>query len=284
MIIPHLWFDKEAKEAAALYTSVFAGSRVTGTYALHDTPSGDADVVVFELLGQPMVAFSAGPAFKFNPSVSFFVHFDTREELDAAWHRLADGGEALMPLDRYPWSERYGWIQDRYGLSWQLMLVDPDVPRVRLMPCLMFVGDNYGRAEEAIDLWTSVFEHSARGRLERHPDGKVLFADFTLMNQWFIAMDSQPHEFQFNEAISFFIQCDTQAEIDRYWSALSADPEAGVCGWTKDPFGLSWQVAPRVLEGMLKDGTKEQAKRVTEAFLKMKKFDLAALERAYRGQ
>ena len=282
-IIPHLWYDKEAKEAAAFYAATFPDSRVTDTYTLHDTPSGDCDVVSFEVLGHPMMAISAGPLFKFNPSVSFFAYCDTAAELDQIWQCLAKDGEVLMPVDAYPWSERYGWVQDRYGLSWQLMLRDPNVDRPRLVPSLLFVGDNYGRAEEAIEFWTGIFDDAQRGRLERNEDGKVLFADFMLERQWFIAMDSQPHDFQFNEAISFLIQCDDQQEIDRYWDALSAVPEAEVCGWLRDRFGLVWQVAPKDMERMLKEGTPEQAARVTQAFLKMKKFDLATLERAWKG-
>ena len=282
-IIPHLWYDKEAKEAAAFYAATFPDSRVIDAYTLHDTPSGDCDVVSFEVLGHPMMAISAGPLFKFNPSVSFFAYCDTAAELDQIWQCLAKGGEVLMPVDAYPWSERYGWVQDRYGLSWQLMLRDPNVDRPRLVPSILFVGDNYGRAEAAIDFWTGIFDDAQRGRLERHEDGKVLFADCMLERQWFIAMDSQPHDFQFNEAISFLIQCDDQQEIDRYWDALSAVPEAEVCGWLRDKFGLVWQVAPKDMERMLKEGTPEQAARVTQAFLKMKKFDLATLERAWKG-
>jgi predicted 3-demethylubiquinone-9 3-methyltransferase (glyoxalase superfamily) len=166
-IVPHLWFDREAKEAAAFYTSVFPDSAVTNLTTLHDTPSGDCDVVSFQLARQPFMAISAGPVFRFNPSVSFFVNFDpsrdadARANLDRAWARLVDGGSVLMPLDRYPFSERYGWAQDRYGLS--------------------------------------------------------------------------------------------------------------------------WQVVPAAMDEMMTKGSEAQVKRVTEAFLKMKKFDLAALERAYAG-
>src|SRR4030095_780506 len=129
-ILPHLWFDKEAKEAAELYTSIFPRSRVTHVTTLRDTPGGDCDVVSFELAGFQFMSISAGPLFKFNPSISFILNYDpsqdsrARENLDAAWEELSSGGKTLMPLDRYPFSERYGWIQDRYSLSWQLMVSD----------------------------------------------------------------------------------------------------------------------------------------------------------------
>src|SRR5687767_6218618 len=163
-IVPHLWHDKEAKEASAFYASIFPDSKVTNITTLHDTPSGDCDVVWFEIRGQKFMAISAGPLFKFNPSVSFMVNFDpllfgsspsrekdAREKLDAVWEKLSAGGTVLMPIDKYPFSERYGWIQDKYGLSWQLILTDPKgEPRPAIVPFTMFVGKNYGKAEEAI--------------------------------------------------------------------------------------------------------------------------------------
>jgi len=111
-----------------------------------------------------------------------------------------------------------------------------------------------------------------------------MFADFTLLGQWLAAMDSaQRHEFAFNEAISLIVNCDTQAEIDYYWDKLSAVPEAEQCGWLKDPYGLSWQVAPTAMDEMMQNGTNEQIARLTQAFLTMKKFDIAELKKAYEG-
>lgn len=127
-ITPHLWFDKESREAAEFYVSAFgSNSKITNTTTLHNTPSGDTDIVSFELSGQPFMAISAGPLFKFNPSVSFIVNLDpsreenARQNLDALWEKLSAGGTALMPLDQYPFSERYGWVEDKYGLSWQIV-------------------------------------------------------------------------------------------------------------------------------------------------------------------
>ena len=151
-IVPHLWFDKEAVEAARFYTSVFKGSRITGTTTLHGTPSGTVEIVRFELLGQEFQAISAGPLFTFN------------------------------------------------------------------------------------------------------------------------------------ESISFIVRCDTQEEIDYYWAKLTADGgEESMCGWLKDRYGLSWQIVPAAMDEMMQAGDAERQARVTEAFLQMKKFDLAALQRAYEG-
>jgi predicted 3-demethylubiquinone-9 3-methyltransferase (glyoxalase superfamily) len=297
-ITPHLWFDQEARKAAAFYTSVYPNSKITNTTTLHDTPSGDTDIVSFELGDQPFMAISAGPLFKFNPSISFIVNFDpsrdqnARENIDVVWDSLSQGGAVLMPLQQYPFSERYGWVQDRYGLSWQLILSNPEgEERPFIVPSLMFVGDVLGRAEEAIHFYLSVFKDSKMGNLQRYgagqePDkeGTVMFADFMLEKQWFAAMDSaRRHDFGFNEAISFIVNCETQAEIDHYWGQLSAVPEAEQCGWLKDQFGVSWQVVPTAMGEMMENGTTEQIDRVTQAFLEMKKFDIADLKRAYEG-
>lgn len=151
-IVPHLWFDKEAKEAAHFYCSFFPDSQVTSVTTLHNTPSGDCDVVSFTLSGQPFMAISAGPLFKFN------------------------------------------------------------------------------------------------------------------------------------EAISFMVYCDTQEEIDYYWKRLSAVPEAEQCGWLKNKFGLSWQIAPTIMDEMMRDKDPAKVARLTEAFRKMKKFDIATLQSAYEGK
>lgn len=297
-ITPHLWFDKQAKEAAEFYCSAFPDSKIDAITQLHDTPSGDCDVVSFTLQGQPFMAISAGPLFKFNPSVSFFVNFDpardpdARAHLDALWAALIEGGQALMPLDAYPFSQRFGWVQDRYGVSWQLILTDAaGEPRPAIVPSLMFTGAVAGKAEEAGAFYRSVFDDSAPGQLVRHPagsptdrEGTVMFSDFRLGQTWFAAMDSAyPHGFGFNEAISFVVVCRDQAEIDRYWAQLSSVPEAEQCGWCKDRFGLSWQITPRVLEQIMTSGDAAKIDRVTQAFLPMHKLDVAAIEAAARA-
>ncbi|HEU0306892.1 MAG TPA: VOC family protein [Lysobacter sp.] len=303
-ITPHLWFDTQAREAAGFYCSVFPDSRIDSVVRLRDTPSGDCDVVSFVLHGQPFMAISAGPLFKFNPSVSFMVNFDpsrqpdARERLDATWANLmAEGGQALMPLDAYPFSPRFGWVQDRYGLSWQLILSDPSSePRPPIVPALMFTGAVHGKAEEAGEFYRSVFDGSREGRLVRYPDdtpadsagadlaGTVMYSDFRLDDTWFAAMDSgRMHGFGFNEAISFVVNCRDQAEIDRYWAQLSSVPEAEQCGWCKDRYGLSWQISPMVLDELMTSGDQALVDRVTRAFLEMHKLDVAKIEAAARG-
>ena len=288
-ITPHLWFDKEAKEAAAFYTSLFSNSAVKHTATLHNTPSGSVDLVSIELSGQEFKLMSAGPLFKFTPAISFLVACDTKKEVDALWRELSKGGSALMELGEYPFSERYGWTADRYGLSWQVMFMGEREIKQKITPTLMFVGTQCGKAEEAINFYASLFHNARVGRVLRYgkneePDreGTIKHAGVTLEEQEFAVMDSaRAHNFTFNEAISLMVNCDTQDEIDYYWEKLSADPKAEACGWLKDKYGLSWQVFPRVLEQMVTDSDQKKVARVTEAFLKMKKFDIAKLKEAY---
>lgn len=291
-ITPHLWFDTEAVEAARFYCDTFPDSAVTSVVTLPDTPSGDVDTVAFDLFGQPFMAISAGPLVRFNPSVSFAVACDTPDEVDRYWEQLSAGGSVLMDLGSYPFSDRYGWTTDRYGLSWQVSLAaDGDVDQ-RITPTLTFVGDVCGRAGEAIRSYTSVFPDSAvdlevpyGSDAAPNTEGDLMYASFRLADQRFAAMDSAlDHDFGFNEAISFLVICDDQDELDRYADALSAVPEAEQCGWVRDRFGLSWQVSPAGLDRMLTQGSAEQVARVTAAFLPMKRLDLAALRRAYEGE
>jgi predicted 3-demethylubiquinone-9 3-methyltransferase (glyoxalase superfamily) len=290
-ITPHLWFDKEAAEASKFYTSVFKGSKIKNTRVLHDTPSGTAELVTIELLGQEFMLISAGPFFKFNQSVSFLVACSTKDEVVAIWEKLAEGGTPLMDLGEYPFSEKYGWVQDRYDVSWQVMFSD-DVPiKQRIIPTLMFAGDMSGKARDALGFYASVFRNAKVGDILEYnkgeePDrkGTIKHAAFTLEGYEFAAMDSaRVPNASFNEAISFIVDCENQAEIDYYWEKLSADPKAEQCGWLKDKYGLSWQIVPTLMGKMLNDKNEKRRARVTQAFLKMKKFDISELERVYNS-
>lgn len=294
-IIPHLWFDSEAEEAATLYTSLFDNSK-TGRktyygkegFEIHGQPEGKLMTIEFELAGRQFIGLNGGPHFKFSPAISFYVTCETEDEVDELWTKLSEGGEVLMPLDKFDWSKKYGWVQDRYGLTWQVSLGElKDVHGQKIVPSLMYVGEE-GQAEEAINLYTSLFEDSKitgvmhYGPDQEQPEGSVMHAQFRLNSgEVFMAMDSGlEHNFSFNEAISFLILCEDQEEIDHFWS-LSSVPESEQCGWLKDKFGVSWQVSPTILSKMLKDPDKEKVGRVTKAFLQMKKFDIEKLKQAY---
>ena len=290
-ISPHLWFDTQARQAGDFYTSLFDNSRVTSVTTLDNTPSGSVDIVDVELCGQPFTLLSAGPLFKFNPSISFLVSCETKGEVDALWRGLSDGGSPLMELGAYPFSEHYGWVQDRYGLSWQAMFAGGREIAQKITPVLMFTETQAGRCEEAMRFYASVFRDARVGDIMRYgggdapeKEGSVKFGHFQLEGQQFAAMDSaRTHGFAFNEAISLLVHCETQEEIDDYWERLSADPRAEQCGWLKDRYGLSWQITPRAMDEMLASKDKKKIAAVTEAFLKMKKFDIAKLKEVYEA-
>lgn len=290
-IIPHLWYDKEAKEAAAFYTGLFEQARILKTNVIEGTPSGDAELVTFELAGQEFMAISAGPYFKFNPSMSLMVMCDTVEEVNAKWKALSENGTALMPLTAYPFSKWYGWIQDRYGLSWQLMLAEGKRSGQKIQVSLLFSKDSNGKAGEALHYYMEVFKDAEIVAMVVYEEGeadspkaKIKYTSFKLLGMEFSAMDNgYDADFTFNEAFSLIVNCKDQAEIDYYWEKLSAVPGAEQCGWLKDKYGVSWQIVPENMGELLSSGTKDEIKRVTEAFLKMKKFDIALLEKAKLG-
>jgi predicted 3-demethylubiquinone-9 3-methyltransferase (glyoxalase superfamily) len=249
-------------------------------------PEGSAMTVSFTLAGQNFVALNGGPEFQLNPSISLFVYCDTEAEIDRLFARFAEGGQILMPLQQYPFSEKYAWLQDRYGVSWQLYLGSPRGPKIAFS--LLFVGEQCGHAEEAMQLYTSVF---ADGRIEGisrygrdaapEIEGSIQHASFWLEGQEFMAMDSNlAHNFAFNEALSFIINCENQTEVDYFWNKLTAEGEEQPCGWLKDKFGVSWQIVPTALTNLLQ-GDPARVGRVTEALLQMQKIDIEQLQQAY---
>jgi predicted 3-demethylubiquinone-9 3-methyltransferase (glyoxalase superfamily) len=298
-IVPNLWFDRQAEEAARFYTSIYKDSKIGNItraskagFEIHGLPENTVITIEFEIEGQEFISINGGPLFKFNPSISFLVACSTKEEVDVLWGKLGEKRVALMALGKYPFSEKYGWVQDRYGLSWQVMFIGDRRIKQKITPTLMFVGEQCGNAETAINLYTSVFKNTTVGDILRYskgeePDkeGTVKHAAFTLENQEFAAMDSAgSHNFTFNEAISLMIQCENQKEIDYYWKKLTAKGgQESMCGWLKDRFGVSWQVTPTTLRDMLRDQNREKVERVTNTFLKMRKFDIKQLKRAYEG-
>lgn len=305
-IMAGLWVDNQAEEMSKFYMDVFPNSKVLDT-AYHNaasasqsenTAAGSVLTIDIEIEGQRFQFLNGGPYFQMNPSISFFVNFDplndtddqkAEDRLNQTWEKLLEGGKILMPLQEYDFSKRYGWIQDKFGVSWQLILTDPEGDvRPVIVPSMLFVGEQYGKAEEAADFYLSVFKDSQKGIVARYPagmpsdkEGNIMYMDFRLLGTWFAAMDSgQKHDFNFNEGISLVIECDDQAEVDYYWEKLSKVPEAEACGWCKDQFGVSWQVVPRGLNQVVFQEDSEKSLKATEAMLKMKKLDLAEIKAA----
>lgn len=297
-ITPSLWFDTTAEEAMHFYTSVFSNSKIVSIERYPEKApaefmegmQGKVLTGIFDLEGHRFMALDGGPLFTFNPSISFFVYRKTKEEINKLWKALSNGGEPLMPLEEYPFSEWYGWIQDKYGVSWQIMLSEEGIEQ-RIVPSLMFVDEMCGRAEEAINYYASIFGNSKAVNILHYEEnsgpqkeGTIMFADFKLEGQLFAAMDSAlEHGFTFNEAISFYVDCEDQAEVDHFWEKLSAVPEAEQCGWVKDRFGVSWQIVPKQLGEFLSNPDREKAERAMQAMLQMKKIDIAKLKQAING-
>lgn len=292
-ITPFLWFDGKAEEAINFYTSVFPNAEITQLKKWGAGSSFPADQVMtgsFRLGDLQFYAFDAGPEFQFNPSISFMVNCDTADEVDTLWEKLAKGGNPLMPLDKYPFSEKYGWMVDQYGVSWQLILGNGKAPQ-KIMPSMLFVGDNAGRAEAAISFYASVFQNSKIKEIARYGagqeqdrEGTVAFADFELEGQLFAAMDSaQEHAFNFNEAISLFVSCKDQKEVDYFWEKLSEGGSEGPCGWLKDKFGVSWQIVPVFISEKVANGEPARIGKMMQALMQMQKLEVAALEEAYNN-
>jgi predicted 3-demethylubiquinone-9 3-methyltransferase (glyoxalase superfamily) len=291
-ITPFLWFAHQAEEAASFYVSLFKNSKIgTKTYYNEDIaevaerPVGSLMTVDFQLEGQDFIALNGNDDYPFTPAVSFFVACETSEEIDRLWQKLTEGGSVLMPLGQYPFSEKYGWLQDKYGVNWQVILADRTQ---KITPCLLFVGIQAGKAEEAINLYTSSFPNSRIVYLERYtadegPDaGRIKHATFSLNGQEFIAMDSgmPEHAFTFTKAVSLMVNCETQTEVDHFWEKLTAGGEGIACGWLSDPYGVAWQITPVVLNELRMDPDPERSRRAMKAMMQMVKIDIATLQRA----
>ena len=290
-IIPFFWFNNQAEEAAKFYVSNFKNSRL-GNISRYDDASAEVSgkakdsvmTVDFELEGQTFSALNGGPEFKFSPAVSFSVHCESAQEVDEFWARFVPGGKVLMELDKYPFSERYGWLEDKYGVSWQFNF---SASEQKIVPSLLFVGRQFGQAENAIKLYTSLIDNSRIGEIIRYEAGEgdqvgaIKYSTFFLGGQKFIAMESSmDHKFEFSQASSFLINCKTQEEVDRLWDGLSGGGEKQPCGWLRDKHGVTWQVVPTILNELLNDPDKERAKRAMKAMLKMTKIVINDLKEA----
>lgn len=274
-IVPYLWFKDHAEEAVRFYVSIFKNSSIVEqSYIKEETPSGaDIFTATFTLEGQTFYALKGGPLFTFTPAISFMVACETEKELEELWAKLKDKGEVLMELGEYPFSPKYGWLNDRFGVSWQLILSHSSQ---KITPFLMFVGDQSGKASDAIQDYISIF-----------PDAKILNQElltFSLNGLTFIALEGGlGHAFTFSPATSFFVPCDTQEEIDDLWEKLSRGGTKQMCGWLQDKYGISWQIVPTILGQYMNDPDPLKAKRVIEAMLSMSKLEIALLEKAYQA-
>ncbi|UYQ95428.1 VOC family protein [Chitinophaga horti] len=276
-IYPCLILKGKIEEAAPFYIDAFGDGKVGNTSPW---------VIEIALSGQKIMLLNDGTQSLPSPAISFMVTSRTPEETDRYWSKLSEGGTVLMALDKYPWSEKYGWLQDKFGVSWQLMTgPESDVPQ-KFCPSLMFTGPNAGKAKQAIEELTSLFPDSSIRGIMNYAEGdgddtsNVKHAQFTINDYTMMAMDSSfDHQFNFVEAVSLVVECADQAEIDKYWNTLTANGGKEVmCGWLRDKYGISWQIIPKDLGKWMKDPAR--AHRVMDKVLKMKKLIYAELENA----
>jgi predicted 3-demethylubiquinone-9 3-methyltransferase (glyoxalase superfamily) len=271
-IYPCIWFNNQAKAAAEFYLTVFKSPKIT-----IDTPM----VVNMELNGLKIMGLNGGPRFKVNPAISFSVLCESIVETNEVWDKLIQQGKVLMPIQKYNWSERYGWLQDKFDVTWQIS-VSKNSSQQKIIPSFLFTGQQFGRAESALQVYRSIFSEASIKLLFHYDknssyEGKVLYSEFELNQSQFIAMDGPGmHDYTFNEGVSLVVECETQQEIDHYWNHLTADGgEESMCGWLKDKFGVSWQIIPKSLGKLMSDS--QRASSVMHALLKMKKIELEVL-------
>jgi predicted 3-demethylubiquinone-9 3-methyltransferase (glyoxalase superfamily) len=266
-LYPCLWFDGNIAAATHFYCSLFENSNVLAENSI---------VTKFEIEGTTIKLLNGGTLFTKNPSISFYVKCTTKEEVEKLWHALSAGGKTLMPLGNYPWCPLYGWVEDKYGMSWQLFLTELKQGEQRIVPSLLFTKEAFGSAAAAMQFYTDVFKEGQINYQamylegEGQPIGSLKFGSFKLNQSSFVAMDGPgEHAFTFNEGIAFVVECKDQDEVDYYWDKLSAGGFEGQCGWLKDKFGISWQILPIELNTLM--GKPATAEKARNAFMKMRK-------------
>lgn len=274
LIYPCVWCNNNAGEMAGYYASVFPETEIVDQ---------NQWVHVLKMHGQRIMLLNGGDVFRPNPSFSLMYLTTHEREVETIYTKLVEGGRELMPLDAYPFSRKYAWIEDRFGVSWQLYTGGEKDIIQQVVPTLMFVGEQNGKAEQAIDFYVSVFpESEKRGILrysgnEGETTGNVQHAEFKINDYLLMIMDSSyPHAFGFNEGMSLVVECHTQQEVDHYWEKLTADGGVeSMCGWLRDKYGVSWQITPIVMKDLLK-----KSPRVMEVMMTMHKLDILKLQEA----
>ena len=271
-LYPCLWFDNNSLEAANFYTSVFPSSKILGSNPM---------VTTFELINTKFMALNGGPIYKMTPAFSFSVYCENEKEIRRLYNFLSKHGNILIPLDKYDWSPLYAWIEDKYGVSWQLD-ANSSGQKEKIIPTLLFVNQKNTMVKDAVEYYKNIFPTSdtifeapfppGTGM----PEGSLLFARFRLNENVFnIMCSTEYHDYDFTPGNSIVIECETQEEIDFYWEKLGKDGHYSMCGWLEDKYGVSWQIIPSVLPGLMMDP--EKAGKVAQAFMKMQKLEIGPI-------
>lgn len=276
-IFPCIWFNQNGSEAAKFYTSIFKNSKITMDTSM---------VINVEIEGQKLMFLDAGPQFKPNLTVSLMMICDSKDEVEDYYQKLSENGKVMMELDSYPWSEKYAWVEDQFGISWQLYYSIEHFSQ-KFSPVMMFTGKNNGKCKEALGYYTSVFPNSKiEGVMEYPPgqgesEGNIGHSQFIIDGYTMMAMDSShQHNFNFSEGTSMVVMTDDQEETDFYWNKLTENGEESMCGWLKDQYGFSWQITPKRLNELTNTDNPEKNKKAFDAMLKMKKIIIQDIEDA----
>jgi len=273
-IYPCVWCNNNAAELAEFYVSVFPDTKI-----IDENPF----VVRLAMSGQRLMLLNGSDLFRPNPSISLMYLTSLESEVEQIYAKLIETGTALMPLDKYPFSPMYGWVEDQFGVSWQLYTGKEEDIIQKIVPTLMFVNHNNGKAAEAVDFYTSLFpDAESRGLLrysgeEGETTGNIQHGEFLINHYLLMIMDSSwPHAFNFTEGVSLVVECDSQQEIDSYWSGLiSGGGEESMCGWLKDRYGVRWQIVPSTIDKLI-----AKSPGVMEEMMKMRKLDIRRLQQA----
>jgi predicted 3-demethylubiquinone-9 3-methyltransferase (glyoxalase superfamily) len=293
-ISPCIWFQNHVEEAVKLYISTFKNSKITHTTYYTDAgekvsgiPKGTVQTISFEAAGLEMLGLNGGPSFgEQSPSVSLFVTCGSVAELDTVYNKLSAGGSTLLPLQEYPFSKRYVFFSDKYGIHWQLFLEEGSAQKIT--PSIIFGGDHKGLGAKAMEFYLKVFKNSktlvdfryAQGEGDGIP-GSVKHARLLLDGSEMVIMDSgHSQPMKMSNGISFIIHCKNQAEVDYFWDAIAKKGQEIQCGWISDEFGVTWQVVPDELNKLM-EGEPKRSERMMQAMFKMKKLNIDELKQIY---
>lgn len=279
-IFPCFWFNQNGSEAAEFYTSIFRNSKVTV-----DTPM----VINIEIEGQKLMFLNGGPMFQPNLTLSLMMMCDSKEETESYFKKLSENGKVMMTLDAYPWSESYAWVEDQYGISWQLYY-SKEKYKQKFSPVMMFTGINNGNCKDALNYYTSIFPNSEIEGVMEYEEGQddtpgnVAHSQFSINDYMMMAMDSSHnHNAGFTEGTSMTIMTKDQEETDYYWDLFTAEGEESMCGWLKDKYGFSWQIVPHRLIELTNTYEVEKAQKAFGAMMTMKKIIIKDIEDAYNS-
>lgn len=269
---PCLWFDGNGRDAADFYTSVFPSSKMLDSNPI---------VTTFELINTKYMALNGGPMYKMTPAFSFSVYCENENETGRLYNMLSENGKILIPLDKYDWSPLYAWVEDKFGVSWQLD-ASSSGQKEKIIPTLLFVNQKNTLVKSALEYYKNIFPGSDT-ILEAPfspgsgmPAGSLLFARFQLHgNVMNIMSSTESYDYDFTPGNSIVVECETQEEIDYFWEKLGNEGHYSMCGWLEDKHGVSWQIIPAILPQLMADPGK--AEKVTQAFMKMQKLEIATL-------